>query len=378
MGNNGKKRDYYDILGVEKGATEQEIKKAYRKVAIKYHPDKNPDDKAAEEKFKEAAEAYEVLSDAQKRQRYDQFGHDGVKGGPGGFGGGGMNMEDIFSQFGDIFGGGGGGFSSFFGGGGGGGRSRRGSNLRIRLSLSLEEIATGVEKKIKVNRLVAAEGVTFKTCETCGGRGQVTRVVNTMLGQMQSASTCPTCSGSGKVIDKRPSGVDSSGLESREEVVDIKIPAGVADGMQLNMSGKGNEAPGGGMAGDLIILIGEKDHEFLQRDENNVLYDLHISFPDAALGVEVEVPTLSGKAKIKIPSGTQGGKLLRLRGKGIPSVNGYGTGDQLIYVNVWTPKNLSKDEKKMLETLRESDHFQPNPKKTDKSFFDRIREGIFG
>lgn len=366
------KRDYYDILGVSKDATEQEIKKAYRKVAIKFHPDKNPDDKEAEEKFKEAAEAYEVLSDGNKKARYDQFGHEGMKGGGGGhggFGGGGMNMDDIFSQFGNIFGG---------GGGGGGSRARTGSNLRIRLSLSLEEVATGVEKKIKVNRLVSADGVTFKTCEACGGRGQVTRVVNTMLGQMQSASTCPSCSGSGKIIDQRPAGVDSSGLESKEEVVSIKIPAGVADGMQLSMSGKGNEAPGGGMAGDLIILIGEKDHEELQRDENNVLYDLHVSFPDATLGCEVEVPTLSGKAKIKIPSGTQGGKLLRLRGKGIPDINGYGSGDQLIYVNVWTPKNLSKDEKKMLETLRDSEHFHPNPKKSDKSFFDRIREGIFG
>lgn len=365
------KRDYYDILGVSKGASEQEIKKAYRKVAIKYHPDKNPDDKEAEEKFKEAAEAYEVLSDANKKARYDQFGHEGMKGGGGHGGFGGMNMDDIFSQFGNIFGGGG------FGGGGRS-RARTGSNLRIRLSLTLEEIAKGVEKKIKVNRLVSAKGVTFTTCTTCNGQGQVTRIVNTMLGQMQSASTCPTCGGSGQIIDKRPPGVDSSGLESREEVVEIKIPAGVAEGMQLSMSGKGNEAPGGGMAGDLIILIGEKDHEELQRDENNVLYDLHISFPDAALGCEVEVPTLSGKVKIKIPSGTQGGKVLRLRGKGIPDVNRYGVGDQLIYVNVWTPKNLSRDEKKMLEQLKESDHFQPNPKKTDKSFFDRIREGIFG
>lgn len=369
------KRDYYDILGVTKGATEQEIKKAYRKVAIKFHPDKNPDDKEAEEKFKEAAEAYEVLSDGNKKARYDQYGHEGMKGGAGGgFGGGGMNMDDIFSQFGNIFGGGGGGFGGF----GGGSRARSGSNLRIRLSLTLEEVATGVEKKIKVNRLVSADGVTFKTCETCGGRGQITRVVNTMLGQMQSASTCPSCSGSGKIIDKRPAGVDSSGLESKEEVVSIKIPAGVADGMQLSMGGKGNEAPGGGSAGDLIILIGEKEHEELQRDENNVLYDLHVSFPDATLGCEVEVPTLSGKAKIKIPAGTQGGKLLRLRGKGIPDVNGYGSGDQLIYVNVWTPKNLTKEEKSMLETLRKSEHFQPSPKKTDKSFFDRIREGIFG
>lgn len=371
------KRDYYDILGVSKSASEQEIKKAYRKVAIKYHPDKNPDNKEAEEKFKEAAEAYEVLSDPNKKARYDQYGHDGLKGGSGGFGGGGMNMDDIFSQFGDVFGGGsGGGFGSFFGGGGS--RVRKGSNLRIRLSLSLEEVAKGVEKKIKVNRLVVAEGVTFKTCTTCNGQGQVRRVVNTMLGQMQSATTCPACGGSGKIIDKRPSGVDNSGLEPREEIVSIKIPSGVADGMQLSMGGKGNEAPGGGVAGDLIILIGEKEHEHLQRDENNVLYDLHISFPDAALGCDVEVPTLNGKAKIKIPAGTQAGKLLRLRGKGIPDINGYGVGDQLIYINVWTPKSLSKEEKELLEKLRKSDHFNPKPQKSDKSFFDRIREGIFG
>lgn len=370
------KRDYYDILGVSKGASADEIKKAYRKVAIKYHPDKNPDNPEAEDKFKEAAEAYEVLKDPEKRQRYDQFGHDGVKGGPGGFGGGGMNMDDIFSQFGDIFGGGGGGgFESFFGGGGGRQRrGRRGSNLRIKLKMDLQEIANGAEKKIKVNRLVAADGVSFKNCETCGGTGQVRRVTNTMLGQMVSASTCPTCNGSGKIIDKKPPHVDNTGLQSKEEVISVKIPAGVTDGMQLSMSGKGNEAPMGGPAGDLLILVEEKEHEFLKRDGNNVIYDLYLNFVDAVLGTSVEVPTIDGKVKIKIDTGTQSGKILRLRGKGIPDINGYGKGDQLIHVNVWTPKQTSKEEKEMLESMRDSENFKPKPAKSDKGFFDRMKE----
>ena len=373
------KRDYYDILGVSKGASEAEIKKAYRKVAIKFHPDKNPDNPEAEDKFKEAAEAYEVLRDPQKRQRYDQFGHEGMKGGAGGFGGGGMNMEDIFSQFGDIFGSGsgaGGGFESFFGGAGGGRRSRgrRGSNLRIKLKLDLKEIAHGAEKKIKVNRLVSAEGVTYKSCETCGGSGQVRRVTNTMLGQMVSASTCPTCHGSGKFIDKKPPHVDNTGLQSKEEVISVKIPGGVSDGMQLSMSGKGNEAPMGGAAGDLIILIEEIEHDVLKRDGNNIIYDLYLNFVDAVLGTSVEVPTIDGKVKIKIETGTQSGKILRLRGKGVADVNGYGRGDQLIHVNVWTPKKVTDQEKEMLESMRASDNFKPSPTKADKGFFDRVKE----
>lgn len=366
------KRDYYEILGVEKGATAEEIKKAYRKTAIKFHPDKNPDDPSAEEKFKEAAEAYEVLSDSQKRQRYDQFGHQGVGG--AGFGGGGMNMEDIFSQFGDIFGGGGSPFDSFFGGGGRGGqRTRKGSNLRIKLKLTLQEIAAGVEKKIKVNRLIVDPDTTFKTCQACNGAGQVKRVMNTMLGQMVSTSTCPTCGGAGQTVDTRGKGTDSSGMQKKEEVISIKIPAGVSDGMQLSMSGKGNEVAGG-IPGDLLILVEEAENDQFQRDGNNVLYDLHISFVDAALGSSVEVPTIDGKVKIKIDPGTQSGKVLRLRGKGIKSIDSYGTGDQLVYVNVWTPKQLTKDEKSMLEGLRDAENFQPDPSKSDKSFFEKMKE----
>jgi molecular chaperone DnaJ len=367
------KRDYYEILGVAKNATPEEIKKAYRKVAIQFHPDKNQGNKEAEEKFKEAAEAYEVLSDSNKRTQYDRFGHSR---GNGGFGGGHhMDMDDIFSQFGDIFGGGGGSpFDSFFGGGGSRRRQRKGSNLRIKLKLNLEEIANGVEKKIKVNRLVHAEGVTFKTCTTCQGSGQVRKVVNTMLGQMVSTSTCPHCNGVGQTIDKRPSGVDSSGLVSREEVISIKIPAGVADGMQLSMGGKGNEAPGGGIAGDLLILIEEQEDQQLKRDGNNVIYDLHISFIDAALGSQVEVPSIGGKVKIKIEPGTQSGKILRLRGKGLKDINGYETGDQLIYVNVWTPRKLSAEEREKIESLRNSPNFVPQPDSGDKSFFEKMKE----
>ena len=370
------KRDYFEILGVGKSASKEELKKAYRKIAVKYHPDKNPDNPQAEEKFKEAAEAYEVLSDDQKRQQYERFGHEGMRGAGGFGGGGGMSMDDIFSQFGDVFGGHNP-FESFFGGGGGSARrssGRRGSNLRIKIKLTLSEIAHGAEKKIKVNRLVVADGVTYKDCRTCGGTGQMRKVVNTMLGQMVSASTCHTCNGSGKIIDKRPPGVDGSGLLQKEEVIDVKIPGGVGEGMQLSMSGNGNHGPNGGPAGDLLILIEEKPDELLKRDGNNVVYDLHLNFVDAVLGTSVEVPTIDGKVKIKIESGIQSGRILRLRGKGINDINGYGSGDQLIHVNVWTPKQVSKEERIILEKLRESSNFRPNPDKNERSFFDRMKE----
>jgi molecular chaperone DnaJ len=371
------KRDYYEILGVAKTASQEEIKKAYRKTAIQFHPDKNPGNKEAEEKFKEAAEAYEILSDTEKRAHYDRYGHAR----PGtGYGGHNMNMDDIFSQFGDIFGGGGGSpFESFFGGGSsrGGKRQRKGSNLRIKLKLTLDEIANGVEKKIKVNRLVRAEGVTFKTCPTCQGTGQLRKVVNTMLGQMVSATTCSSCEGSGQIVDKKPAGVDNSGLVSKEEVLSVKIPAGVADGMQLSMSGKGNDAPGAGVAGDLLILIEEQEDQHLKRDGNNLIYDLHINFVDAALGTTMEVPSVGGRVKIKLDPGTQSGKVLRLRGKGLKDLNGYETGDQLIYVNVWTPKKLSPEERTKLESMRNSPNFEPNPDMNEKSIFERMKE-FFG
>jgi molecular chaperone DnaJ len=368
------KRDYYEILGVTKASTQEEIKKAYRKVAIQFHPDKNPDNKEAEEKFKEAAEAYEILSNAEKRANYDRFGH---ARGNGGFSGQNMNMDDIFSQFGDIFGGGGSSpFESFFGGSTRGGRrQRKGSNLRIKLKLNLEEIAHGVEKKIKVNRLIRAEGVTFKTCTACQGTGQIRKVVNTMLGQMVSATTCSNCDGSGQIVDKRPSGVDSSGLVSKEEIISVKIPSGVADGMQLSMSGKGNEAPGGGgTAGDLLILIEEQEDKHLKRNGNDLVHDLYITFVDAAIGTSVEVPSVGGKVKIKIEPGTQSGKILRLRGKGLKDINGYETGDQLIYVNVWTPKKLTSEERAKLESLRDAPNFEPHPDSSEKGFFERMKE----
>ncbi|MEJ8756221.1 molecular chaperone DnaJ [Pontibacter sp. H259] len=377
------KRDYYEVLEVSKNASQEEIKKAYRKLAIKYHPDKNPDDHTAEDKFKEAAEAYEVLSDQQKRQRYDQFGHQGVN---GGFGGGGMNMEDIFSQFGDIFGGGSP-FESFFGGGGGrsggGRRQRKGSNLRIKLKLNLEEIANGVEKKIKVKRYVACgtcggngakNGTDMQTCGGCQGSGQVRKVVNTMLGQMVSTATCPTCNGEGRIVTKNCDACHGSGRELQEEVIAINVPAGVMDGMQLSMGGKGNVPERGGVAGDLLIQIEEEVHPTLKRDGNNVIFDQYISFMDAALGADIEVPTIGGKVKINIKPGTQSGEIFRLRGKGIKDINGYGKGDQLIHINVWTPKHLSSDERAILERLRDSDNFAPHPGKNEKGFFEKVKD----
>lgn len=381
------KRDYYDILGVSKNASADEIKKAYRKLAIKFHPDKNPDDKSAEDKFKEGAEAYEVLSNPEKKQRYDQFGHAGAQGGYGG-GQGGMNMDDIFSQFGDIFGGGGGSpFDSFFGGGGqssrGGRRVQRGTNLRIKVKLTLEEIANGIEKKIKVNKQIvcntcdgsgAKDKNSFSTCKTCGGSGAVRRVTNTILGQMQTTSTCPTCNGEGTSITAKCGTCQGEGVTRGEETISINIPAGVSEGMQLSMSGKGNAAPRGGVPGDLIILIEEIPHESLKREGINIIYDLHVSFVDATLGASVEVPTIDGKARIKLEPGTQGGKILRLKGKGIPEVNSYHKGDQLIQVNIWTPKTINNEERELLEKFRASENFKPNPSKNEKSFFDRMKE----
>ncbi len=369
------KRDYYEVLGVSKSATDQELKKAYRKLAIKYHPDKNPDNKEAEEKFKEAAEAYEVLSNADKRARYDRFGHQGVGGaaGGGGFSGQGMSMDDIFSQFGDIFGGGGSPFESFFGGGRQRTRKAVGSNIRIKLKLTLEDITNGVEKKIKYTKKVVADGVKFDTCNTCGGRGQVTQVTNTFLGQMQSTTTCPACGGSGKTIGSRPAGADHQGLTSKEVTTTLNIPAGVEDGMQLSVNGKGNEIAGG-IPGDLIVLVEVVPHEHLKREGNNIIYNLYIDFPTAVLGGDIEVPTVSGRVRIKIEPGTQAGKILRLRNKGVPDINGYGRGDQLVQVNVWTPQKVSNEEKDMLKKLRDSDNFKPNPDKNEKGFFDRMRE----
>lgn len=380
------KRDYYDILGIPRNSSAEDIKKAYRKMAIKYHPDKNPGDKEAEEKFKESAEAYEVLSNAEKRRRYDQYGHQGAGfgGGGGGFGGGGMSMEDIFEQFGDVFGGHNP-FESFFGGArsSGGRRVNRGSNLRIKIKLNLEEIVKGVEKTIKVNKLVgcsvcngtgAKNGGAYRSCPTCHGAGSVRRVTNTILGQMQTTSTCPTCHGEGQVITDKCTSCNGEGVTRGEETINLNIPPGVSDGMQLSMSGKGNAAPRGGVPGDLIILIEEIEHPKLKRDGNNIVYDLHISFIDAALGTSVEVPIVDGKARIKIDPGTQSGKILRLKGKGVPEVNAYGKGDQLVYVNIWTPKKLNAEERATLETLRDSDNFAPHPDKKDKSFFERMKE----
>lgn len=366
------KQDFYDILGVSKSATAPEIKKAYRKKAIEFHPDKNPGDASAEENFKKAAEAYEILSDGDKKARYDRHGHQAFEGGGGGGAGfGGMNMDDIFSQFGDIFGGGGG----FGGFGGGGGRARvKGTNLRIRIKLTLEEIANGVEKKIKVKRKKVAQGTTYNTCSTCGGRGQVTRIQNTILGRMQTSAPCNVCGGSGQTIESKPANADAHGMVSSEETVSVIIPAGVVEGMQLKVSGKGNDAPGNGISGDLLVAIEEQPHPTLQREGDNLHYDLYINFSEAALGTSKEIDTVSGKVRIKIESGVQSGKILRLRNKGIPSINSYGTGDLLVHVNVWTPKTLTKEQKVFFEKMTDDDNFTPRPEKEDKSFFEKVKD----
>jgi len=385
------KRDYYDILGVAKNAPADEIKKAYRKMAIKFHPDKNPGDASAEEKFKEAAEAYEVLSDQDKRARYDRYGHQGVNGAGGG-GGGFQSAEDIFSRFGDVFGEGSP-FGDFFGGGGGGGRggsrrTRKGSNLRIKLKLSLQEIAQGVEKKVKVRRQVgcrscggngARNGTDFKECTTCRGSGQVVQGIKTPFGMMNSASTCPTCQGEGRIITHSCTTCHGEGRSEVEEVVTLNIPAGVEDGMTLSMNGKGNVPQRGGIPGDLLIVIEEEADNQLKRDGQNVVFDLYINFADAALGNQnIEVPTLDGRARIKIDPGTQSGKILRLKGKGISDLQTGSRGDQLVYINVWTPKDLTSEEKDIMERIRKSANFDPKPGKSEKSFFERVREAFSG
>ncbi|HMB62609.1 MAG TPA: molecular chaperone DnaJ [Eudoraea sp.] len=367
------KQDYYEILGIGKNASAAEIKKAYRKKAIEYHPDKNPGDAKAEELFKKSAEAYEVLSDPDKKARYDQFGHAAFEG--GGFGAGGMNMEDIFSQFGDIFGSAfGGGFSGFGGFGGSGQRRVKGSNLRIRVQLSLEEVANGVEKKVKVKRKVQAPGVTYKTCTTCNGAGQVAKITNTILGRMQTATTCSTCGGSGQILDRRHPDADNHGLLLAEETVAIKIPAGVEDGMQLKVSGKGNEAPGNGIPGDLLVAIETGEHPTLKREGDNLHYDLYISISEAVLGTSREIDAVTGKVRIKLEAGIQSGKILRLRGKGISNLNGYGHGDLLVHVNVWTPKELSKEQRDFFEKMQSNENFEPKPEKSDKSFFEKVKD----
>jgi len=387
------KRDFYEILGVSKSASAEEIKKAYRKVAMQFHPDRNPGDKAAEEKFKEAAEAYEILSDADKKAQYDRYGHAAFgqgrgAGGAGGFGGG-MNMDDIFSQFGDIFGQGG--FGDFFGGnqgrgGQGRGRGSRGSNLRVKLKLNFEEIAKGAQKTIKVKKYVscttcdgsgAKDKSSVQTCGTCGGNGQVKKVTNTFLGQMQTVAACPTCNGEGTVIANKCTVCKGEGRVYGEETVTIDIPAGVQEGMQLSVSGKGNAGERGGANGDLLVMIEEEAHKELQRDGLNVAYELHITFPQAVFGTEIQVPTIDGKAKIKIPPGTQSGKIFRLKGKGFPSVQSYEKGDQLIHVSIWTPQHLSTEEKLALEKMQTSKNFEPQPEKSGRTFFDKVRE-MFG
>jgi len=387
------KKDYYEVLGVARGASADEIKKAYRKIALQYHPDRNPGNKDAEEHFKEAAEAYDVLSSADKRAQYDRFGHAGMGSNGGGYGGGpgGMRMEDIFQNFGDVFGDDM--FGSFFGGGrqGGSRRGTRGANLRVKLKMNFSEIANGANKKIKVKKHVSCQTCngsgakdkgSVQTCGTCGGSGQVRRVTNTFLGQMQTVTTCPTCNGEGMSITAKCGSCKGEGRVYGEETLSLDIPPGVQDGMQLSMSGKGNAGERGGAPGDLLILVEEEKHPHLKRQDLDVIYYLHVSFPDAVLGTQVEVPTIDGKAKIKLPPGTQSGKVFRLKGKGFPAFQSYEKGDELVEVNVWSPQNLSNEEKDMLEKLKESANFKPGPEakemKEERSFFDKIKDAFGG
>jgi molecular chaperone DnaJ len=382
------KRDFYEVLGVAKNASSDEIKKAYRQLALKYHPDKNPGDKDAEDRFKEAAEAYDVLSNTDKRANYDKFGHNA----PGGFGGGGggFDMEDIFSRFGDVFGGHFAGFGGFGGFGGGNSQRerprRRGSDARIRVKVDLKDVANGVEKRLKIPLLCkcdvcggsgAKDASSFSTCNSCKGAGYITRMTNTILGTMQSTSVCPECHGEGSKITALCTACHGEGTVRKEESVMFRIPPGVSEGMQLNISGKGNAARRGGINGDLLVIINEEQHEELARDDNDLIYSLYVSLPQATLGASAEIPTVTGKAKIKIEPGTQSGKVLRLKGKGLPDINGYGTGDLLVYITVWTPQKLSKEEEKMMKTLLNSDNFKPNPSKQDKNFFERMKN-MFG
>jgi molecular chaperone DnaJ len=375
------KRDFYEVLGVSKEATKDEIKKAYRKQALKFHPDKNPGDKKSEENFKEAAEAYEVLSNDEKKARYDRYGHAGMGNSGGGFSGQNMTMDDIFSSFGDIFGDAFGGFGGF-GGARRGKRVNKGSNLRVKVKLNLQEIAAGTEKKIKVSKYDtcsdcdgtgAADASSMSTCSTCRGSGHVTRLTNTMLGQMQTTSVCPSCGGEGKTITKKCTACYGEGIVQKEEVIKINIPAGVGKGMQMTVGGKGNAPRRGGINGDLLVVIDEEEHPELIREGNDLIYNLFVSIPDAVLGTHVEVPTVDNNVKIKIEPGTQPGKILRLRGKGLPEVNGYGRGDLLVNVNVWIPKAVNKDELKIFEKFKDSDSFTPAPDKNDKGFFERMR-----
>jgi len=386
------KRDYYEVLGVAKGASADEIKKSYRKIAMEFHPDRNPGNKAAEEKFKEAAEAYDVLSNTDKRAQYDRFGHAGMGGG-GGFGQGGpggMRMEDIFQNFGDIFGNDM--FGGMFGGGGGGRRQgTRGANLRIKLKMDYGEIANGATKKIKVKKHItcqqcsgsgAKDKSSIQNCGTCGGSGQVRRVTNTFLGQMQTVTTCPTCNGEGSTITQKCGGCKGEGRVYGEETLSLDIPAGVQEGMQLSMNGRGNAGERGGPPGDLLLLVEEEKHEHLTRHDLDVVYQLHLSFPEAVLGMQAEVPTIDGKAKIKVPAGTQSGKIFRLKGKGFPAFQSYEKGDQLVEVNVWSPQHLTHEEKDMLEKLKNSPNFKPGPdakqekEERERGFFDKIKDAF--